>query len=178
MKAFIDQDLAAVFAKDAQIIDELLSLRMSQRNQRPSLEQPPLPKLIPFSIDTVPKNFNILDYDPSVIARQLTIIDSFAFLSIERGEWLEYKPNTKARRKSVIGSLTEEADNDHSNIRRMIQHSNLLTGWVAKTILNESDMKKRGAVIKHFIKVAQVHFFFCLTGRCHRLSFDNSNAIK
>jgi len=37
----------------------------------------------------------------------------------------------------------------------LIAHSNQLTNWVAEMILEQSDVKKRVAVIKHFVAIAE-----------------------
>lgn len=40
-------------------------------------------------------------------------------------------------------------------IKQLIEHSNLITGWVVESILLQRDSKSRCTLIKHFIKVAE-----------------------
>ena len=47
------------------------------------------------------------------------------------------------------------------NVKALILHSNQLTNWVAEMILNQSDVKKRVVVIKHFVSVADVGIKCC-----------------
>lgn len=49
------------------------------------------------------------------------------------------------------------------NVRAVSSLSTVVTGWVAESILSEGDAKKRTALVKFFIKVADVCaslFFF------------------
>ncbi|KAL2829230.1 ras guanine nucleotide exchange factor domain-containing protein [Aspergillus cavernicola] len=96
----------------------------------------------------IPKNMKklkFLDIDPTEFARQLTIIESRLYSKIRPTECLN-----KTWQKKVGPDEPEPA----SNVKALILHSNQLTNWVAEMILNQSDVKKRVVVIKHFVNVA------------------------
>ncbi|GES60085.1 cell division control protein Cdc25 [Aspergillus terreus] len=96
----------------------------------------------------IPKNMKklkFLDIDPTEFARQLTIIESRLYSKIRPTECLN-----KTWQKKVGPDEPEPA----TNVKALILHSNQLTNWVAEMILNQSDVKKRVVVIKHFVNVA------------------------
>lgn len=43
-------------------------------------------------------------------------------------------------------------------LKALSTHSNQVTGWVADSILNEGDAKRRAGLLKFFIKLADVSF--------------------
>lgn len=96
------------------------------------------------------KKLKFLDIDPTEFARQLTIIESRLYGKIKPTECL----NKTWQRK--IGPDDPEPA---ANVKALILHSNQLTNWVAEMILNQSDVKKRVVVIKHFVTVADVSFW-------------------
>ncbi|KAL5000320.1 ras guanine nucleotide exchange factor domain-containing protein [Aspergillus recurvatus] len=96
----------------------------------------------------IPKNMKklkFLDIDCTEFARQLTIIESRLYSKIRPTECLN-----KTWQKKVGPDEPEPA----ANVKALILHSNQLTNWVAEMILNQSDVKKRVVVIKHFVNVA------------------------
>ncbi|PLB47750.1 Ras1 guanine nucleotide exchange factor [Aspergillus steynii IBT 23096] len=95
----------------------------------------------------VPKNMKkmkLLDVDPVECARQLTIIESGFHGRIKLSECL----NKGWQKRGPDDSDPSTA------VNAMILHSNKLANWVAETILNQSNMKKRVAVMKYFVSVA------------------------
>lgn len=84
----------------------------------------------------------ILDIDPLELARQLTIMESRLFCAIAPEELLSIDFSKKV---SVA-----------TNIRAMSTLSTKLTGWVAETVLNERDTRKRTSLVKYFIKLCEV----------------------
>ncbi|KAL6712721.1 cell division cycle-related protein [Lecanora helva] len=88
------------------------------------------------------KKLKFLDIDPTEFARQLTIIESRLYGKIKPKECL-----SKHWSKKV-------GPDEAPNVKAFILHSNQLTNWVAEMILNQSDVKKRVVVIKHFVTVA------------------------
>jgi hypothetical protein len=48
------------------------------------------------------------------------------------------------------------------NVRAVSSLSTVITGWVAESILNEPDIKRRTALVKFFVKVADVSRTFLL----------------
>ncbi|SCV69728.1 BQ2448_1122 [Microbotryum intermedium] len=119
------------------VVDE----RLSGQAPRPmgSLAPGPLPPSI------VPRSFRklrFLDIDPLELARQLTIMDSRLFAKITTQECLGK-------------AWPKEFGSDAPNISAMIDMSNAVTRWVTETILLQEDLKKRAAIVKHFILVAE-----------------------
>lgn len=98
----------------------------------------------------VPKNMKKIkftDIDPLEFARQLTIAESKLYGRIKPVECLE--------------KIWEKRDNDDTtdrapNVRALILHSNQVTNCVAAMILNHNEVRKRVAVMKHFIAIADV----------------------
>ncbi|KAJ3050654.1 hypothetical protein HK102_012227, partial [Quaeritorhiza haematococci] len=92
-----------------------------------------------------PKNLKrikyVLDIDPLEVARQLTLMESRDYNKIQPVEFLKK-------------AWSERDSNVAINVKQMILMSNQVTGWVAQCILSEKDIKRRSALIKHFILVA------------------------
>ena len=107
--------------------------------QNSSMPTPIMPKNM--------KKLKFLDIDPTEFARQLTIIESRLYGKIKPTECL----NKTWQRK-----LRPDDPEPAANVKALILHSNQLTNWVAEMILNQSDVKKRVVVIKHFVSVADV----------------------
>ncbi|KAF2809306.1 ras GEF [Mytilinidion resinicola] len=84
---------------------------------------------------------NILDFDPLELARQITIIESKLFCSIQPSELLASEWTKKNTQKAV-------------NVRAMSTLSTDLANLVADTILSLEDPKKRAIVIKHWVKIS------------------------
>ncbi|TPX54683.1 hypothetical protein PhCBS80983_g05847 [Powellomyces hirtus] len=97
-----------------------------------------------FPTPVVPRNLNkikFLDLDTTEVARQLTIMESKQYNKIMPGEFLKK-------------AWSEKDGNAAVNVKAMITMSNQITGWVAASILNERDPKKRAQIMKHFIYIA------------------------
>ncbi|KAF3912998.1 hypothetical protein ABW21_db0200417 [Orbilia brochopaga] len=88
---------------------------------------------------------SILEFDPHEIARQLTVKDQKLFCQIAPHELLGKEWTKKESSRAV-------------NVSAMTHLSTDMAHWVAFTILNDADPKKRAAVIKHWIKVADKLF--------------------
>lgn len=84
-------------------------------------------------------SISITDFDALELARQLTIMECNLYCAIQPEEILE---NGQDGAKPPL------------NVRAVSSLSTVITGWVAESILNELDIKKRIALIKFFIKVA------------------------
>ena len=98
-----------------------------------------------------------LDFDALELARQLTIMESRLYCAITAEEVLE------AGKEAPRGATTP-----NPNVKAVTSLSTSITGWVAETILGETDAKKRTALVKFFIKLADV----CLSPFPYRLSFQ------
>ncbi|KAL5120188.1 Ras guanine nucleotide exchange factor bud5 [Pleosporales sp. CAS-2024a] len=84
---------------------------------------------------------SILDFDPLELARQITIIESRLFCSIQAEELLALE-------------WTKKSDSKAINVKAMSTLSTDLANLVAGTILNLEDAKKRASIIKHWVKIA------------------------
>ncbi|KAL1924796.1 uncharacterized protein VTP21DRAFT_4450 [Calcarisporiella thermophila] len=94
----------------------------------------------------VPKNLRkikFLELDPLELARQLTLMDSKLYNKIKPTECL-----------NKAWSMLENEE-VAENIKSLIGQSNQMTCWVAESILTQVEMKKRTALIKHFVAVAE-----------------------
>jgi son of sevenless-like protein len=99
-------------------------------------QQPILPKNL--------KRFTLLDVDPLEIARQLTLVEMNIFMKIQPIELM----NQEWSKKNTVSAAV--------NVRAMTSMSTKITGWVICTVVQEADVKRRAAVLKHFVKVAEV----------------------
>ncbi|EWC45892.1 hypothetical protein DRE_04899 [Drechslerella stenobrocha 248] len=88
---------------------------------------------------------SILEFDPHEIAKQLTVKDQDLFCQIAPHELLGKEWTKKEGSRAV-------------NVSAMTHLSTDMAHWVAFTILNDADPKRRAAVIKHWIKVADKLF--------------------
>ncbi|KAF4617443.1 hypothetical protein D9613_005997 [Agrocybe pediades] len=96
----------------------------------------PPPPILPKS----GKKLKLLDIDPLELARQLTLIESELYQKIKPMECLQRSREQKS----------DSAD----NITTVIQTSNRIADWVAHLILSKEDSRRRAAVVKHLIAVA------------------------
>ncbi|CAL1717053.1 unnamed protein product [Somion occarium] len=102
----------------------------------PGLISPPSP-IVPNSR----KNLKLLDIDPLEMARQITLMESTLYRKIRPAECMA---RTRQQKSDKV-----------DNITTFIQFSNRTINWVIESVLSKSDPKKRAAVIKHFISVAE-----------------------
>ena len=101
----------------------------------------------------VPRNLRkikFLDVDALEIARQFTILDSKLFAKITAEECL-----SKAWPKKFKNNVMP-------NFRAIADMSNLVTGWVAMSVVTQPDVRRRAAIIKHFIAIADVRNYTLL----------------
>ena len=159
--------LAIMFPSPSHRIHEIIVTRKREGAQaapatpRPDLARDPLsaftPRIIqsPFEIPrpiitkTLFSNLrnryfasiSITDFDCLELARQLSIMESNVFCAIQSEEILE-------------GG--QEGSKPPVNVRAVTSLSTVITGWVAESILNEGDLKRRTMLVKFFIKLADV----------------------
>lgn len=95
-------------------------------------------------------NISPTDFDALELARQITIMECTLYCAIQPEEILDVgQDSTKAR--TVV------------SVKAVTSLSTVITGWVAESILNEQDMKKRMLLIKFFIKVADVSYVLLIS---------------
>ena len=80
----------------------------------------------------------LLSISPIELARQMTILEFYLFQNVE----------------SIDLTTTKSRENS-PQISEMIQRFNRVSKWVATEVLVTANVKKRAAVIKHFITVAK-----------------------
>ncbi|KAK7682391.1 hypothetical protein QCA50_014596 [Cerrena zonata] len=102
-----------------------------------NLPSPPPPPILPKSS----KKLKLLDIDPTELGRQLTLMEATLYKRIRPMECL------MRSRESKPGKLQD-------NITSIIQLSNRIANWVADSILEREDSRKRAIIVKHFINVA------------------------
>jgi hypothetical protein len=83
-------------------------------------------------------NILVTDFDTTELARQLTVMESKLFAAVAPEDLLQ------TGKKSV------------PELKALSTLSNQITGWVTDVILHELDTKHRGALLKFFIKLADV----------------------
>lgn len=104
------------------------------------------------------KDFSIIsvtEFDHLELSRQLTIMECHLYCLIQPEEILE---------------TGQEGATPPVNVKSVTSLSTVITGWVAESILDEPDLKKRTALVKFFIKVADVRVLFAMSSFvAHRL---------
>ncbi|KIJ54796.1 hypothetical protein M422DRAFT_200705 [Sphaerobolus stellatus SS14] len=103
---------------------------------------PAAPTYLPAPI--IPKSnklLKLLDIDPLEMARQLTLMESRLF--------------AKIRPMECLNRGRDKKNSDHEdNISAIIDTSNKVAEWVADSILSKDEARKRAAIVKHFISIA------------------------
>ncbi|QRV77634.1 cell division control protein 25 [Ceratobasidium sp. AG-Ba] len=118
------------------LVDRFMSGEIASRKLTVTTREPPPPSLLPRS----GKRLKLLDIDSTELARQLTILESRQYNAIKPIECL-----ARAR--------DEPAEND--SIKTIITTTNKIAGWVAYSVLDKEDARRRAAIIKQFINVAE-----------------------
>jgi len=94
---------------------------------------------------------SVTDVDPLELARQLTIMESRVYCSI--------------RPEELLGSPSSGSNSSgkrEGSVRKMSALSTRLTGWIAETILGETDQKRRTSLVKYFVKLGEVSSYLCV----------------
>jgi son of sevenless-like protein len=170
LKTFTQEALAVMFPGPSQRILDLINLRENTssnvavspkgdriRDPGMSINPPvlvhnseiPRPTMTKTLLAALRNNnftlISITDFDSLELARQLTVMECNLYCAIQPEEILE---------------TGQEGIKPPVNVRAMSTLSTMITGWVAESILNEHDTKKRTLLVKFFIKVADVSLTF------------------
>ncbi|OCH91881.1 ras GEF [Obba rivulosa] len=141
MKEFASDEVVISFAAAKQLL--ILIERAERSGDGPIKTVNAIPVAPPSSI--VPKvgskKVKLLDVDPLELARQLTLMEAALYKKIRPMECLQRSRESKPGRTS-------------DNITSIIQLSNRIANWVAESVLGREDSRRRAAVVKHFINVA------------------------
>ncbi|RCI00826.1 hypothetical protein CU097_012616 [Rhizopus azygosporus] len=124
--------------KKRMLAEESGQIRKMKLNVRQT-EMPP--SILPKNM----KRIKLLELDPHELARQMTIMDFRLYNRIKPVECLD---------KNWGKPDTEEGTHIAANVKASIEHSNQVTAWVTDSILSKEEVKKRAAVLKHWIAVA------------------------
>jgi son of sevenless-like protein len=92
------------------------------------------------------KQSRLLDIDVSELARQLTIVNIRQHSVITPPELLAYMRGNRFQENRALQKIRST--------------SNKITSWVVSSVLEEKDLRRRGAVIKHLISLAEVSSSF------------------
>jgi RasGEF domain/RasGEF N-terminal motif len=111
------------------------------------------------------KRVRLLDVDSLELARQLTIIDFKLYSAIRPIECLD-----------KAWSRDDETGKTASNIKASILFCNQVTAWVSDSILSQHEAKKRAAILKHWVQVAERCRMLGNFNTCMAIlsAFDNS----
>lgn len=167
LETFTRDGLAVLFQGPARRILDLLNMRrqpsdsainpLADRTRDPGMQlNPPSALMSPNAEPPTPTmhksvhklllqgdfaNISITDFDSRELARQLTIKECKLYCAIQPEEILE---------------SGQEGATPPINVRAISSLSTIITGWVAESILNEPDLKKRIQLVRFFVKVADV----------------------
>ncbi|KAI8367834.1 ras guanine nucleotide exchange factor domain-containing protein [Choanephora cucurbitarum] len=148
--SFSALQLERLICKRKEACKDLKKLVMTNQ---PDAPEPILPRSL--------KRFRLLDLDPLELSRQLTLMDFKLYSSIKPVECLDKAWSRDAK--------LEEGSPVASNIQASINYCNMVTTWVSDEILSQPEIKKRSALIKYWVHVAE---------RCRQLnSFNTCMAI-
>ncbi|OZJ05193.1 hypothetical protein BZG36_02449 [Bifiguratus adelaidae] len=144
IKEFTEGTMKEAMPVPATQLQKLIDLTLApgdsvMRKMVLNVATPPPTPILPKSM----KRLRLLDIDPLELARQLTIMDSKLYNVIKPVECLD-----KAWSRDDVG-------NKAHNVKAAIEYSNQITAWAANSILGQVDPKKRMALIKHWVQVAE-----------------------
>ncbi|KAF9435094.1 hypothetical protein BGZ76_006906 [Entomortierella beljakovae] len=91
------------------------------------------------------KRIKFMDIDPLELARQLTVMEAANYNKIKPIECLA----------KAWTSDDPELVGKASNIKKIIETSNLYSNWINEVVLSEKETKKRASVIKHLVVLAE-----------------------
>ncbi|KAG0340181.1 hypothetical protein BG000_000493 [Podila horticola] len=118
------------------------------------------------------KRIRFMDLDPLELARQLTILETNVYNRIRPVECLG---------KAWTSSDPVEAAKA-VNIKKVIETSNSYANWINEIVLSEPEIKKRAAILKHLVAVAeklrQLNNFSTLSTTTAALSLSPIHRLK
>jgi hypothetical protein len=149
--SFSAYQLERLIQKRKDACKDLKKLIMTQQQDCPD---PILPRNL--------KKFRLSDLDATEMARQLTLMDFKLYSSIKPVECLD---KAWSRNDSIA-----------RNIQASIDYCNQVTTWVSDEILSQPEVRKRSALIKYWVNVADRCRIFNNFNTCMAIlsAFDNS----
>jgi hypothetical protein len=79
---------------------------------------------------------------------------------------MESRVYCSIRPEELLGSPSSGSNSSgkrEGSVRKMSALSTRLTGWIAETILGETDQKRRTSLVKYFVKLGEVSLYIVLT---------------
>jgi hypothetical protein len=92
----------------------------------------------------------IQEIDPMEVAKQLTLAESFLFKNVRHRECLL---ETWSEKKGFARDFWIRQPN---GLKRMVEHTNAISLWIAEMLLSLEDLKERTNALKFFIDLAVV----------------------
>ncbi|KAJ3052714.1 hypothetical protein HK097_005806 [Rhizophlyctis rosea] len=123
-------------------VNGVLSSQIAPPRKEAHLQYPPPTPLLPKHGIHNRSMETFMELDPLEIARQLTIMESRVFLRIQPQELVGQEWTKKESRMSL-------------NVKALMGLSTRITGWVACMIVSEVDVRRRYALLKHFVKIGE-----------------------
>ncbi|KAH7913434.1 ras GEF [Hygrophoropsis aurantiaca] len=135
MEEFVARDEVLKLPAAKRLLDNIRSAKRGHSTKLTinSSHEPPPPPI-------VPKKTELLEIDPLELARQLTITESQLYQKIRPAECLQRSKDSK--------------DEYNDNISNFIRRTNRVANWVAHAVLLREDPRRRAAVLRHFITIA------------------------
>ncbi|KAI0731989.1 ras GEF [Fomitopsis betulina] len=138
MKEFASNEDVVNIAAAKQL---LILIERSQKGGEMPIKITSVPIAPPAPLIPRTKKIKLLDIDPIEIARQLTL--------------MEYSMYKKIRPMECLLRSRESKPGKHKDsFSEIIQLSNRIANWVAESVLDKEDSKRRALIVKHFITVA------------------------
>ena len=129
---------------------------VAARIPAPSISKNVIAALRPTLSGRSPLLNSVAELDPLELARQLTIMESRIYCSIRPEELLAAATSGSDEASCKSPSPADGPAKAVQSVRKMSALSTRLTGWIAETILNEHDQKRRIGLVKFFIKLGSV----------------------
>lgn len=107
----------------------------------------------------------LLDVDPLELARQLTIVESQLYQRIRPIECLSRSREQKTDHNDNIARVIQTSNRvcSHLGIHTRANIPHKIANWVADAVLVHDDSRKRAAVLKQFISIADVGDLYGIT---------------
>ena len=106
------------------------------------------------------KKLKLLDIDPLEMARQLTLMEAKLYKRIRPTECLQRSREQRVGKNNdniaAIIQLSNRVCITFYGTDRVLIHLRQIANWVAESVLSRDDSRKRAAIVKHFISVADV----------------------
>mmetsp|Transcript_32085 Transcript_32085/g.89814 ORF Transcript_32085/g.89814 Transcript_32085/m.89814 type:complete len:616 (+) Transcript_32085:50-1897(+) len=129
--------------KDHKGIAKLLSKALQKAVDGESLGSTVFSEKPPVSIQPKKTNFSLLDIDAKELARQITLVCSRLYNSIQPWECLGQSWNKKDKEKRA------------PNITGLTRRFNNMSRWISTQIVSEMNLRRRAQVLDFFIRVGE-----------------------